>query len=140
MCDRITQLQDAVCQQLQNFEDSISLIQNDCNPSEIPGIRKVETDDTKDSIQSKFAKTIVKTAKDIDTMISTLPDLLDNVEDCQNKSIEQLDRELKDASEILNEFVENGEKLLAEIRTIQWDIARQNFIINNLDTPGVTLD
>ncbi|CAG2122022.1 unnamed protein product [Medioppia subpectinata] len=79
MADRLTQLQDAVNQQSENFCNSIGVLQQFSKPTFFPEFDKsssksptAQTQSSEDFAQL-FATLIARTAKDIDVLIDSLP-------------------------------------------------------------------
>lgn len=70
-----------------------------------------------------FAQLISRCAKDIDTLIESLPNEESSTE-VQNLSLKRLEMENQEAAERLEEVVEKGEILLEKIQMALEDIAQ----------------
>ncbi|KAJ8874891.1 hypothetical protein PR048_022781 [Dryococelus australis] len=80
MADRLTQLQDAVNQQADNFCNSIGILQQCAPPSKFPGFDRSgsqtpssQTQHMQEDHAHLFATVIARCAKDIDVLIESLP-------------------------------------------------------------------
>lgn len=77
MSDRLTQLQDAVNMQAENFCNSVGIIQQFAKPSFFPDFDKKASPSQESSpgedYPQLFAQLIARTAKDIDILIDSLP-------------------------------------------------------------------
>merc|ERR1719300_2083558 len=74
MADRLTQLQDAVNAQADNFCNSVGILQQMSQPSPLSGYgstSRVTPPDTDHTLL--FAQMIARTAKDIEVLIESLP-------------------------------------------------------------------
>lgn len=70
-----------------------------------------------------FAQLISRSAKDIDTLIESLPNE-DSSTELQNQSLKRLEIENQEAAERLEEIVLKGEMLLGKIQNALEDIAQ----------------
>ncbi|XP_040579695.1 mediator of RNA polymerase II transcription subunit 21 [Lepeophtheirus salmonis] len=136
MADRLTQLQDAVNQQADNFTNSLGILQQCANPSSFPSLSHTKTTSTTNSTNEDhthlFAQLVARTAKDIEVLIDSLPNEESSPE-LQNASLSKLDTENKDAARKLEEVVIKGESLLGEIQAALHDIAQQQLEIQKLE-------
>nr|XP_037290882.1 mediator of RNA polymerase II transcription subunit 21-like [Rhipicephalus microplus] len=76
MADRLTQLQDAVNAQADNFCNSIGILQQYAPPSSFPEFEKSVSKpghQPQEDYPQLFATLIARTAKDIDVLIDSLP-------------------------------------------------------------------
>ncbi|KAL3199116.1 hypothetical protein MRX96_043986 [Rhipicephalus microplus] len=76
MADRLTQLQDAVNAQADNFCNSIGILQQYAPPSSFPEFEKSVSkpgQQPQEDYPQLFATLIARTAKDIDVLIDSLP-------------------------------------------------------------------
>eukprot|EP00092_Neocalanus_flemingeri_P007041 GFUD01007605.1.p1 GENE.GFUD01007605.1~~GFUD01007605.1.p1 ORF type:complete len:149 (-),score=57.16 GFUD01007605.1:280-726(-) len=124
MADRLTQLQDAVNSQADNFCNSIGILQQMSQPSPLSGYgsstTKGITPDTDHTLL--FAQMIARTAKDIEVLIESLPSE-ESTAELQAAGLQQLEQESELAGEQLKETVKQGEQLLASIQAALHDIA-----------------
>merc|ERR1711862_909961 len=124
MADRLTQLQDAVNSQADNFCNSIGILQQMSQPSPLSGYgsstTKVTTPDTDHTLL--FAQMIARTAKDIEVLIESLPSE-ESTAELQAAGLQHLEQESDAAGEQLKDTVAAGEKLLASIQAALHDIA-----------------
>ncbi|XP_055923346.1 mediator of RNA polymerase II transcription subunit 21 [Eupeodes corollae] len=128
MADRLTQLQDTVNQQAEHFCNAIGIIQQTSYPSKFPifdrtGNQTPVQNQTQDDFAQLFAQLISRCAKDIDTLIESLPNE-DNSTELQNQSLKRLEVENQESSERLEEIVHKGELLLEKIQIALEDIAQ----------------
>jgi len=124
MADRLTQLQDAVNSQADNFCNSIGILQQMSQPSPLSGYgsstTKVTTPDTDHTLL--FAQMIARTAKDIEVLIESLPSE-ESTAELQAAGLQHLEQESDVAGEQLKDTVAAGEKLLASIQAALHDIS-----------------
>ncbi|OQR79001.1 mediator of RNA polymerase II transcription subunit 21-like [Tropilaelaps mercedesae] len=75
MADRLTQLQDSVNLQAENFCNSIGVLQQLAQPSPFPELEKSSksTPQPQEDYAALFATMIARTAKDMDVLIDSLP-------------------------------------------------------------------
>lgn len=129
MADRLTQLQDAVNQQGENFCNSVGILQQFATASQFPGFER-PAGKTPNPIPEQpedyavlFSKLIARTAKDIDVLIESLPSE-ESSQELQLASLQKLESENQDAANRLEEIVKKGEELLEEIQLALQDIAQ----------------
>ncbi|XP_063242030.1 mediator of RNA polymerase II transcription subunit 21 [Bacillus rossius redtenbacheri] len=129
MADRLTQLQDAVNQQADNFCNSIGILQQSAPPSKFPGFDRSgsqtpsQTQHMQEDHAHLFATVIARCAKDIDVLIESLPSDESSTE-LQLGSLRKLEQENREAGEQLEEAVRRGEALLEQVQAALADIAR----------------
>ncbi|XP_065055520.1 mediator of RNA polymerase II transcription subunit 21-like isoform X2 [Rhopilema esculentum] len=118
MADRLTQLQDAVNQLADHFCNSVGIIQQTA-PAILQESKSGGSGRQQDVNQENhiplFGSLITRTAKDIDFLIDALPSNQCSAE-LQTTSLERLEQENKEAGEKLEQVIDEGEKLLAQIR------------------------
>lgn len=140
MSDRLTQLQDSLNQLAEHFCNSIGIIQQTAlitsqqNKEETgaasvgssaagPGVNHVQSNDvTQDGHGALFATLVTRTVKDIDFIVNSLP-CEKSTPQSQTESLQSLESENRIAGEKLEKVVEDGEKLLAEIRASLGEIS-----------------
>lgn len=142
MADRLTQLQDTInlvsiknhskpmkkilkpdfLQQADNFCNSIGILQQYAPPSRFSGSQTPQQNQQEDYAQL-FSTLISRCAKDIDTLIESLPNE-DSGPELQVQSLKRLEVENQDAAERLEEVVKRGEALLEKIQSALSDIAQ----------------
>ncbi|XP_046387048.1 mediator of RNA polymerase II transcription subunit 21 [Ischnura elegans] len=127
MADRLTQLQDTVNQQAENFCNSIGILQQYSSPSRFPGFDRsgsqTPSQQQQDDYAHLFATLIARCAKDIDVLIESLPSE-DSSTELQISSLRRLEQENQEAGERLEEVVQRGEALLAQVQAALADIAQ----------------
>ena len=141
MADRLTQLQDTLNQLAEHFCDSIGVIQQTAHPNQPHPEQQNEkkgggngeetnsqTPSGGENYSQFFASLIARTVKDIDYLIDALPSEKSTLE-LQMKSLQQLENENNAAHDDLKKAVEEGEKLLEEIRAASTQIA--NSLLNS---------
>uniref|UniRef100_T1DFM0 Mediator of RNA polymerase II transcription subunit 21 n=1 Tax=Psorophora albipes TaxID=869069 RepID=T1DFM0_9DIPT len=109
MADRLTQLQDTVNQQAEHFCNSIGYAQ-------------------------LFSTLISRCAKDIDTLIESLPSEESSIE-LQVQSLKRLEIENQESAEKLEEVVRKGELLLEKIQAALSDIAQSQLDMQYSSSP-----
>ncbi|XP_037949785.1 mediator of RNA polymerase II transcription subunit 21 isoform X2 [Teleopsis dalmanni] len=127
MADRLTQLQDTVNQQAEHFCNAIGIIQQTSYPSkftnfERTGSQTPKQNATLDDFAQLFSQLISRCAKDIDTLIESLPNE-DSSNELQNQSLKRLEVENQEAAEQLENIVKSGDHMLAKIQSALEDIA-----------------
>uniref|UniRef100_A0A1L8DFN6 Mediator of RNA polymerase II transcription subunit 21 n=1 Tax=Nyssomyia neivai TaxID=330878 RepID=A0A1L8DFN6_9DIPT len=122
MADRLTQLQDTINLQADNFCNSIGILQQYAPPSRFSGSQTPQQTQQEDYAQL-FSTLISRCAKDIDTLIESLPNE-DSGQELQVQSLKRLELENQEAAEHLEEVVKSGEALLEKIQTALSDIAQ----------------
>lgn len=147
MADRLTQLQDTInqvhtfpqktkimsylrfiflLQQAEHFCNSIGILQQCSVPSRFPGYDRSGSQtpqQSQEDFAQLFSTLIVKCAKDIDTLIESLPNE-DSSQELQVQSLRRLEAENLAAAEQLEEVVRKGETLLEKIQSALSDIAQ----------------
>ena len=136
MADRLTQLQDCVNLQAENFCNSIGILQQYAQPSFFSDFEKgpsskansAQNGGSEDYAQL-FASLIAKTAKEIDILIDSLPSEESSPE-LQAAHLRQLEQENLETAAKLEESVRRGEKLLEQIQSLLQDIAQSQLQLN----------
>ncbi|KAL8613179.1 Mediator of RNA polymerase II transcription subunit 21 [Nucella lapillus] len=129
MADRLTQLQDAVNEQGENFCNSVGILQQFATSSQFPGFERPSgktpnpIPEPPEDYAVMFSKLIARTAKDIDVLIESLPSE-ESSQELQLTSLQRLETENQDAANRLEGVVMKGEELLAEIQLALQDIAQ----------------
>lgn len=126
MADRLTQLQDTINQQAEHFCNSVGILQQYSTPSKFPGFDRVGTPQPhqpQEDYAALFATLIARCAKDIDTLIESLPSE-ESSQELQVASLSRLEQENQEAGEQLEEVVKQGEALLQRIQAALQDIAQ----------------
>ncbi|XP_034235823.1 mediator of RNA polymerase II transcription subunit 21 [Thrips palmi] len=125
MADRLTQLQDTINQQADNFCNSIGILQQFSTPSKFDrsGSQTPQQQQEVTDYAHLFATLIARCAKDIDVLIESLPNE-DSSTELQVASLRQLEQESQKAGERLEEVVARGEVLLSQIQSALADIAQ----------------
>lgn len=129
MAERLTQLQDCVNFQSENFCNSIGILQEYSQPSYLAEFEKnssvksntIQNGHNEDYAQL-FASLIAKTAKEIDILIDSLPSEESSSE--LQPQLRQLEIENIETASKLEQSVRRGEKLLEQIQTVLQDIAQ----------------
>ena len=134
MADRLTQLQDCVNLQAENFCNSIGILQQFAQPSfftdfEKGSASKAGQNGTSEDYAQLFASLIAKTAKEIDILIDSLPSEESSPE-LQAAHLRQLEQENLETAAKLEESVRRGEKLLEQIQSLLQDIAQSQLQLN----------
>ncbi|XP_023239782.1 mediator of RNA polymerase II transcription subunit 21-like [Centruroides sculpturatus] len=137
MADRLTQLQDAVNAQAENFCNSIGVLQQFAAPSSFPEFEKSPPKSQQQQQQQEdyahlFATLIARTAKDIDVLIDSLPSE-DSSPELQAASLRRLEQENQDAARRLEEVVRRGDVLLDQIQQALHDIAQSQLEIQRVE-------
>ncbi|CAG9791592.1 unnamed protein product [Diatraea saccharalis] len=135
MADRLTQLQDTINQQAEHFCNSIGILQQFSTPSKFPGFDRSgsqtpQQQQNQEDYAMLFATLISRCAKDIDTLIESLPSEESSAE-LQVQSLRRLEAENKEAAEQLEEVVRQGEILLEKIQGALSDIAQCQLDMQN---------
>nr|CAD7429105.1 unnamed protein product [Timema monikensis] len=127
MADRLTQLQDAVNQQADNFCNSVGILQQFSTPSKFPGFDRSGSQTPSQTTQQQedhahlFATVIARCAKDIDVA-----------------SLRHLEQDNREAGEQLEDVVRRGEALLEQVQAALADIAKSQLDMQHLVTDGTT--
>ncbi|XP_046740318.1 mediator of RNA polymerase II transcription subunit 21 [Diprion similis] len=139
MADRLTQLQDTINQQAEHFCNSVGILQQYSMPTKFPGFDRIGTPQphqTQEEYATLFATLIARCAKDIDTLIESLPSE-DSSQELQVASLSRLEQENQDAAEQLEETVRQGEALLQRIQAALQDIAQSQLDMQNPAAPTI---
>jgi len=131
MADRLTQLQDAVNNQADNFCNSIGILQQGTGAAATPGRPHDRNSDTPD-YTLVFASLIARTAKDIDHLIESLPSEESSTE-LQLASLRRLEQENHETALKLKDVIERGEKLLDRVQSAMTDISQAQIEMQKLD-------
>ncbi|CAM6031655.1 unnamed protein product [Sphagnum compactum] len=126
MADRLTQLQDTINRQADNFCNSIGILQQCSVPSRFPGYDRSGSQtpqQSQEDFAQLFSTLIAQCAKDIDTLIESLPNE-DSSQELQVQSLRRLEAENQAAADKLEEVVKKGEMLLEKIQSALNDIAQ----------------
>lgn len=139
MADRLTQLQDIVNQQADNFCNSIGILQQCALPSKFSNFDRngSQTPQQQEDYTNLFSSLITRCAKDIDALIESLPND-DTSTDLQVASLRRLEQENQLAAERLEEVVRKGELLLEQIQAALSDIAQQQLDIQQSSSDSQT--
>lgn len=134
MADRVTQLQDKIHEQAEHFCNSIGILQQFASPTSISTNRpKSEKTEPEEDYPKLFATLIARCAKDIDTLIDSLPSDESTFE-LQLESLKVLEDENTKAADQLEEIVQRGEVLLEKIQSALSDIALTQLEAKKLDS------
>ncbi|KAI5696353.1 mediator of RNA polymerase II transcription subunit 21-like isoform X2 [Diaphorina citri] len=136
MADRLTQLQDFINQQADNFCNSVGILQQTAIPSKFSGFDRGGSQTPQQQTQQEdyahlFATLISRCARDIDALIESLPNE-DSTTELQLASLRKLEQDNQGAAERLEDTVRRGELLLEQIQAALTDIAQ-----SQLETNGV---
>ncbi|XP_017483850.1 PREDICTED: mediator of RNA polymerase II transcription subunit 21 [Rhagoletis zephyria] len=128
MADRLTQLQDTVNQQAEHFCNAVGIIQQTSYPSKFPNFDRTGSQTplrmtSQEDYAHLFAQLISRCAKDIDTLIESLPNE-DSSTELQHQSLRRLEIENQESAKRLDDVVQNGEALLDQIQIALEDIAQ----------------
>ncbi|XP_045466900.1 mediator of RNA polymerase II transcription subunit 21 [Harmonia axyridis] len=135
MADRLTQLQDCINQQAEHFCNSIGILQQFAPPSKFPnfdrtGSQTPQQQSQEDYVQL-FTSLIARCAKDIDTLIESLPSE-ENSTELQLQALRSLELENQDAAEKLEAVVRRGQNLLEHIQGALSEIAQAQLDMQHL--------
>ncbi|XP_001607813.1 mediator of RNA polymerase II transcription subunit 21 [Nasonia vitripennis] len=134
MADRLTQLQDTINQQAEYFCNSVGILQQYSTPSKFPGFDRISTpqqpNQSQEDYAALFATLIARCAKDIDTLIDSLPSE-ESSQELQVASLSRLEQENQEAAEQLEDVVRQGEALLQRIQAALQDIAQSQLDMQN---------
>ncbi|KAL1500735.1 hypothetical protein ABEB36_006181 [Hypothenemus hampei] len=135
MADRLTQLQDCINQQAEHFCNSIGILQQFAQPSKFPNFDRngsqTPQQQTQDDYVQLFTTLIARCAKDIDTLIESLPSEENSIE-LQLASLHQLEVENQEAAAQLDAVVRSGQQLLEKIQEALSDIAQAQLDMQHL--------
>ncbi|XP_056635434.1 mediator of RNA polymerase II transcription subunit 21 isoform X2 [Diorhabda carinulata] len=139
MADRLTQLQDCINKQAEHFCNSIGILQQFAPPSKFPnfdrsGSQTPQQQQNQEDYVQLFTTLIARCAKDIDTLIESLPSEESSTE---LQSLRILEQENQEAAERLEAVVRNGQELLEKIQAALSDIAQAQLDMQHL-TKAVT--
>lgn len=138
MADRLTQLQDTVNQQAEHFCNSIGILQQCSVPSKFPGFERTGSQTPQQNQQEDYAQLfstlISRCAKDIDTLIESLPSEESSIE-LQVQALKRLEIENQERAEKLEEVVRKGELLLEKIQAALSDIAQSQLDMQYSSSP-----
>lgn len=137
MTDRLTQLQEAVNCQAENLCNAIGILQQFAPSSPFTEFERTPQDGQEkqqptEDYPQLFAQYIVRTAKDIDVLIDSLPSE-DSTPELQAASLRRLELDNQEAATRLEEAVKRCEDLLEKVQNILKDIAK-NQLYQNLRT------
>lgn len=134
MTDRLTQLQEAVNCQAENLCNAIGILQQSAPPSPFPEFERpqenVEKNKPAEDYPTIFAQQIVRTAKDIDVLIDSLPSE-DSTPELQAASLRRLEIDNQEAASRLEDSLRRCEKLLEGAQGILKKTAK-NLISSNI--------
>lgn len=127
MTDRLTQLQEAVNCQAENLCNAIGILQQSAPPSTFTEFERPQDNQEKqqpaEDYPQLFAQYIVRTAKDIDVLIDSLPSE-DSTPELQAASLRRLELDNQEAATKLEDAVKRCEEMLEKVRSILKDIAK----------------
>lgn len=127
MTDRLTQLQDAVNMQAEHFCNAIGVLQQFAPTSLFVEVeRSQETQQQPppaEDYPQLFASLIARTAKDIDTLIDSLPSE-ESTPELQAASLRRFEADNEEAAKKLQESVKRCEDLLEHIQNSLREIAK----------------
>lgn len=140
MADRVTQLQDKLHEQANNFCNSVGILQQFASPSIVSAINHPKGLDAQleEDYPKLFATLISRCAKDIGALIDSLPSDESTLE-LQLESLKYLEEENIKAADQLEEIVQRGEVLLEKIQSALSDIAKTQLEAKNLDSKEFSL-
>lgn len=127
MTDRLTQLQEAVNCQADNLCNAIGCLQQFAPPSPFPEFERPQENLDKrqpaEDYPQLFAQYIVRTAKDIDVLIDSLPSE-DSTPELQAASLRRLELDNQEAATKLEDAVKRCEDLLEKVQGILKSVAK----------------
>ncbi|TRY70385.1 hypothetical protein TCAL_08909 [Tigriopus californicus] len=148
MADRLTQLQDAVNKQADNFTNSLGILQQCATPTPFNGLgahpsgksqsatpqpqQQQQIQQQHEDHTSLFAQLIARTAKDIEILIDSLP-AEESSSELQASSLQKLEKDNQEAAQKLEDVVQQGEAILQEIQSALHDIAQSQLEIQKLE-------
>jgi len=127
MADRLTQLQDAVNSQADNFCNAIGILQQ----VSVPGSKLSATSQETNEHTQLFAAMIARTARDIEVLIESLPSE-ESTPELQAAGLARLETESELAGEDLAETVKQGERLLSSIQAALHDISNKQLEMDKI--------
>lgn len=126
MTDRLTQLQDAVNLQAEHLCNALGVLQQNAPPSHFPdferSVQPSPPDPAAVDYPKLFAQLIVRTAKDIDVLIDSLPSE-DSTPELQAASLRRLEMDNQEAAVKLEEAVKRCEDVINEMETVLRNVA-----------------
>ncbi|XP_017768911.1 PREDICTED: mediator of RNA polymerase II transcription subunit 21 [Nicrophorus vespilloides] len=141
MADRLTQLQDCINQQADNFCNSIGILQQFASPSKFSGFDRSGSQTPQQQSQEDyvqlFTTLIARCSKDIDTLIESLPSE-ENSTELQLQSLRTLETENQEAAERLEVVVKRGQDLLEKIQAALSDIAQAQLDMQHMSKSGAS--
>lgn len=120
----------------------MGILQQYSTPSKFPGFDRIGTPQphqTPEDYAGLFATLIARCAKDIDTLIESLPSE-ESSQELQVASLSRLEQENLEAGEQLEEVVRQGEALLQRIQAALQDIAQSQLDMQNPIAPNAVLN
>lgn len=150
MADRLTQLQDAVNKQADNFTNSLGILQQCATPTPFNGLagtqsnkaqatqpqqqsqQQLQIQQQHEDHTSLFAQLIARTAKDVEILIDSLP-AEESSSELQASSLQKLEKDNQEAAQKLEDVVQQGEAILQEIQSALHDIAQSQLEIQKLE-------
>ena len=124
-------------QQAEHFCNSIGVLQQCSVPSKFPGFDRSGSQTPQRTQQEDYAQLfsqlISRCAKDIDTLIESLPNE-DSSQELQIQSLKRLEVENQETAERLEEVVDRGQKLLEKIQAALSDIAQAQLDMQHAPT------
>ncbi|KAK7595406.1 hypothetical protein V9T40_013231 [Parthenolecanium corni] len=131
MADRLTQLQDLVNQQAENFCNAIGILQQIAPPSKFAAFDRngSQTPQQQEDFAQLFAIQIARTARDIDAVIDSLPNDEQSLE-IQVAGLKRLEQENQAAAKRLKDEVEHGESLHEQVQQVLSDIAQHQLNVD----------
>lgn len=113
-------------QQAEHFCNTIGILQQFSTPSKFAnfdrsGSQTPQQNTSQEDYAQLFSTLIARTAKDIDTLIESLPNE-DSSQELQVASLQKLEMENREAAEQLEEVVKRGEALLEKVQEALTDI------------------
>lgn len=141
MTDRLTQLQDAVNCQADNLCNAIGCLQQYAPPSTFPEFERPQENPEKktptEDYPQLFANYIVRTAKDIDVLIDSLPSE-DSTPELQAASLRRLEIDNQEAATKLEDAVKRCEDLLKKVQSILKSVAQSQLKASSLTNQSQT--
>jgi len=128
MADRLTQLQDAVNTQADNFCNSVGILQDMATPASLTGVVKPPVGEDHTQL---FAQMVARTAKDIEVLVDSLPSE-ESTQELQAAGLASLEQESEQAGAALAETVKQGERLLGSIQAALHEIASKQLEMERL--------
>ncbi|XP_054276811.1 mediator of RNA polymerase II transcription subunit 21-like [Macrosteles quadrilineatus] len=139
---RVTQVQDKLHEQAENFCNSIGILQQYAPPGNISSIarpKSQESQQQEEDYPKLFAALIARCAKDIEVLIDSLPSDESTLE-LQIESLRELEEENSKAADRLEDIVQQGEILLEKIQNALTEIAQTQLEARKLDKKEIGLN